>query len=226
MHYGFVPNQPNLNLQFSGYTENPYTFQRYIELLEKFNVHNELPNEGYENKRDCMSAMKSIMTFNGIDPTGVFFGRNNLFTITGKGIVPKVVVVTDIIFEHFNEVYYGGREIYKLFSDLYRLCSKMSTKYLYGYLKATPETEIFVSILKKIFEVWSLNKVNGVSASGEFYSPETLLGFNEDGQCKLWDVIDQASQLELYIASEVVKNNLLFNTDAIAVRDFYNFDVR
>ena len=231
MYFGFIPSLPNIQTRFSGFTENPFIFKRYSDMMKNFHINNELSESGYETKEDCISAMKSILEFNGYDPSdsiwGLEWGMNNLFSVEGKGISSKIVVLTDRIFDEFHEVYYNNSELYKTFSDLYRLCSMMSVKYLYSYILPTSETNIFTEIIKRIHDIWELNNIAKMSEE-QIYGPDGLLSLNENGEMKLWDVLDQATQIELYIASEIVKNNLLNNTsrDSMYGEDFYDFDLR
>lgn len=224
MHYGFVPNHQNLQSRFTGYTENPFTFKQYLDMMKKFHVHNELSNDGYKTKEDCFSQIKNIMEFNGSDPDGIFYDRNRLFIVSGKGVTNKTVVTTDTIYEYFNEVFYGGSEVYKTFSDFYRLCSKMSVGRLYNYFNKTSDFELFAKILGRIHEIWDKYNISHMSPD-ELYEDGGLFSFTEDGVCKLWTVLDEATQLELYMASTILHATYVMNQTPLN-EDFYAFDVR
>lgn len=201
MYYGFVPDSVNLQERFSGFTDNPFRFRKYVELMEKFKVKNIMPVVEYDTGSKCMAAMEHVIENSGINMTDNFVevALCELVSVYGKSNSESMIVVPEVEYEFFQEVAFSPVEIRKLSHDLYRLCSDYSIKYLYSYIKETSDSLVLFELIKRLREIHSIvSKKFGVGSS---YKSITDIFY-------IWD---EPALCEQFIAVEILRCNPFYS---------------
>ena len=216
MWYAYIPDKPNLQEVFSGFTDNPFLMKTYTEMMDGYNVNNIIPDDvNFRTMKECMEGMRHIRDYFVGDITGsinnrlfellenpeIFAARNKLFSIHGKGINHDIVVVNDVIYEHFGELFFTPKEVTKALYDINRLCNQVSVKYMYQYLNDSSEDiQILKLLFSTMYKIWET--ANNAYQSGGF--GRLMYPGSDDGRIAT-DIFDEPYQIKFYIASEVAK---------------------
>ncbi len=225
--YGFVPDNANLRDLFSGYTTNAFLFKKYEEMMNRFGVKNDFNSSKFENVEECLLAIEYKLghMIQYEEPSIIMASQLQLFSKYSDGVCDdRYLVINDAIYERFGEMSYDVNEIARSFSELYRISGKWSVSHLYKYLRLdNPNIRLVIQIIARIYDIWNANNVFGTEAKFDF---NELWRIDDNGNCRIWNVLDELDLIEKFIATMVIKFTYASNPFLDYYPERTDFDVR
>lgn len=203
MWYLFIPDLRNIQVTYSGFTDNSFLFRSYVDEMEKLHVKNALNDENcvFQTKDACIEAMDRLLKASGFSDSGIVQLWNQLMSVKNDNDPDRFFVVPEHVFERFTEVdgCVDGNYVYGMIEQLQLVSHPSLMTLLYCYFrKGEPTSTTIVKLISRIFEVWML-------VSEEANVPincRSLSVFNIEN---VWKYFDMVSHLGLFVKSEIAK---------------------
>lgn len=207
MYYAYIPNNYNLFIRFSGWTDNEFLYKKYSEMMNDFGLQNILDGETFSTKIECLRALHEawqIFTRNNKLESMIFFERNKLYSIHSGGISEEnVVVVNEDIFDDFTEqVMYKVENIAKLIVDMTKACNPTFVHTIIPSYLANDDSDIKVlkDLMIRLCEILDkIIKEIGEDNLNHPYRFEPLYEF------PIWDYFDKATMIHTFIEVQIRK---------------------
>lgn len=208
MWYLFIPNNRNLQKWYTGFTDNLFAFKNYTEMMKSFHVENQVEEfSEFDTKNACLDfANRFLSKMSWTDRhTEVFESINELISISSSGIEPTITVVPESVYEEYLEVgICNSNEVTKMLHDLNRLCSPLSIKWLYQYLKPGDKDAVLIhELIARMYEIWKTFTTEYGTDLNRFFVYGEMI----------WDILDQSYYLRMFIASDILKFTVVEDLD-------------
>jgi hypothetical protein len=193
MWYAFVPEEPNLQDRFIGYTDNPIRMRQYTNLMMKYDVKSLLLGKEFKTFEECKKAVEDAANI-GIDMFGGFGEKvdlclSELVVVHGKGITNDYMAIPEGVYDCFYEIGYNEKEIRKMYHDLFLLSAPISVKLIYQYLLPNENVDVFKKVISRMYEIWKNQRYPSDQSKIKEY----------------FEVFDEVNYIELFIATELFK---------------------